>query len=190
MIFLELFLTFFKIGIFTFGGGYAMIPLIQEEVVGRGWLPLEELVNFIAVSESTPGPFAINIATYVGSSQAGVLGAVCSTLGVVTPSFIVILVIALLYEKLNAQRIMSYPLTGLRPAVIGLIGAAALSIGYKVFFPDGFAFSSLIGISFIASVLIFAFALFALLKKKSPIAVIGVCAALGIAAGYIGELVA
>ena len=72
MIYLELFLTFFKIGLFTFGGGYAMLPLIQEEVTSRGWMELQQLIDFIAVSESTPGPFAVNIATYVGAELAGV----------------------------------------------------------------------------------------------------------------------
>ena len=99
MIFLELFWTFFKIGAFTFGGGYAMLPLIQESVSAKGWLAMEELVDFVAVSESTPGPFAINIATYVGMETGGVFGAVCATLGVVMPSFIVILIVARFYQK-------------------------------------------------------------------------------------------
>ena len=101
MIFFELFITFFKIGLFTFGGGYAMLPLIQEEVTTRNWIPLEDLINFIAVSESTPGPFAINMATYVGSEVGGVYGVMgsifgsfCATLGVVLPSFIIILIIS------------------------------------------------------------------------------------------------
>ena len=94
MIYLTLFWTFFKIGLFTFGGGYAMLPLIQQYVLGFNWLSEEELVNFVAVSESTPGPFAINIATYVGSSQAGVLGALCPTFCVVLPAFVIILIVA------------------------------------------------------------------------------------------------
>ena len=106
MIFLELFLTFFKIGLFTFGGGYAMLPLIQSEVITKGWMQPEEIINFIAVSESTPGPFAINCATYVGSQMgsrlggfeneifAAILGGALATLGVVLPSFIIILIVA------------------------------------------------------------------------------------------------
>ena len=78
MIYLELFLTFLMIGAFTFGGGYAMLPLIQEEVAAKGWVEIEALVDFVAVSESTPGPFAINMATYVGSEVGGVFGAVCA----------------------------------------------------------------------------------------------------------------
>ena len=82
MIFLELLWTFFKIGAFTFGGGYAMLPLIQAEVLKKGWVTESEIVDFIAVSESTPGPFAINMATYVGTERGGLLGAFCATLGV------------------------------------------------------------------------------------------------------------
>lgn len=90
MIYLELFFTFFKIGLFTFGGGYAMIPMIQQSVVAKGWLTVDEVMSFVGIAESTPGPFAINIATFVGMSQSGILGAVCTTLGVVMPSFIII----------------------------------------------------------------------------------------------------
>ena len=89
MIYLELFLTFLKIGAFTFGGGYAMLPLIQSEVASHSWLNQEELVNFIAVSESTPGPFAVNISTYVGTTVGGLPGSFCATLGVVFPSFVI-----------------------------------------------------------------------------------------------------
>ena len=88
MIYLTLFLTFLKVGAFTFGGGYAMLPLIQDEVASHGWMEMEQLVNFIAVSESTPGPFAVNISTYIGSQLGGLFGAFCATLGVVTPSFL------------------------------------------------------------------------------------------------------
>lgn len=94
MIFLELFLTFFKIGAFTFGGGYAMLPLIQSEVISNGWLDKEAILDFVAVAESTPGPFAINIATYIGSEMGGLFGAFCATLGVVLPSFVIILIVA------------------------------------------------------------------------------------------------
>ena len=112
MIFLKLFLTFFKIGLFTFGGGYAMLPLIQEEVLSNGWMELSSLIDFIAVSESTPGPFAINIATYVGSqmgSDFGVIGSIfgsfCATLGVVLPSFIIILIVAKIAGTISISQI-------------------------------------------------------------------------------------
>ena len=94
MIYLNLFLTFFKIGAFTFGGGYAMLPLMQQEVLANSWMREEELLNFIAVAESTPGPVAINMATYIGIETAGLLGAAISTFGVVLPSFLVILLVA------------------------------------------------------------------------------------------------
>ena len=100
MIYLKLFLTFLKIGAFTFGGGYAMIPLIRDECLKSGWLTEDELLNFIAISESTPGPIAINMATFVGSSQAGFWGSFLATLGVVLPSFVIILLIASLVKNL------------------------------------------------------------------------------------------
>ena len=94
MIFLQLFWTFFKIGLFTIGGGHAMIPLIMEEIVANGWLAQEVLLDFIAISESTPGPFAVNIATYVGQQMAGVGVAIVCKLGVLLPSLIIIIAIA------------------------------------------------------------------------------------------------
>ena len=137
MILIELFLTFLKIGAFTFGGGYAMLPLIQSEVERHGWLTQAEVVDFIAVSESTPGPLAINMATFVGIRTGGIIGAVCATLGVVLPSFVIILITAKFYEKFRKSRAVDGVMYGLRPAVIGLIGAALLSVGMTVFFPNG-----------------------------------------------------
>ena len=99
MILLELFLTFFEIGALTFGGGYAMIPFVREQVLAHGWLTEEELLNMIAVSESTPGPIAVNMATFVGSEQAGILGSAAATLGVVLPSFLIILIISVLLKN-------------------------------------------------------------------------------------------
>ena len=94
MIILTLFLTFFEIGLFTFGGGYAMISLVREKVLEFGWMSEDELLNMLAVSESTPGPIAVNMATFVGSTQGGILGSIAATLGVVLPSFIIILIIS------------------------------------------------------------------------------------------------
>ena len=128
MIFAELFFTFFKIGLFTVGGGYAMLPLIRTEVLGKGWLTAEEIVNFIAVSESTPGPFAVNIATYIGSVRGGAAGAACATLGVVLPSFLIILAIARCYKKFKSSKIVAGLMSGLKPAVIGLIAAAVFGL--------------------------------------------------------------
>lgn len=196
MIFLELFLTFFKIGAFTFGGGYAMLPLIQSEALDNGWLTMEELIDFIAVSESTPGPFAINMATFVGTQMGkeflgiggGILGAICATLGVVMPSFIVILCVAKFYQKFKENKIVAGCLGGLKPAAIGLICAAVLSIGKTVFFPDVVALSVVASYTFIFSALLFAVMLFLSLKKKmNPILIIIISAVAGIGAGYLGE---
>ncbi|MBR2651064.1 MAG: chromate transporter, partial [Clostridia bacterium] len=100
MIYLMLFLTFLKIGAASFGGGFGMISLIREDCLANGWLTEEELLNFIAVAESTPGPIAVNMATFVGSSQGGILGAFLATLGVVLPSFVIILLIAAVFNGL------------------------------------------------------------------------------------------
>ena len=94
---IKLFITFFKIGLFTFGGGYAMLPMIQEQVQTNGWITSRELVDFIAVSESTPGPFAINISTYIGMEKAGIPGALCATVGVALPSFLIIIFLAKIF---------------------------------------------------------------------------------------------
>ncbi len=183
MIYLKLFLTFFKIGAFTFGGGYAMLPLIQAEVIANNWVAHEEFVNFIAVSESTPGPFAINMATYVGTELGGLFGAMCATLGVVLPSFIIILAVAKFYEKFKNSKIVKGCMSGLKPAVIGLIGAAAVSIAKTVFFPEGISFD--VTPQFYVSLAIFAVMLVLALKKVHPIIIICISAAVGILAGYL-----
>lgn len=128
MIYLQLFLNFLKIGAVSFGGGYGMISLIRETVLGYGWLTEGELLNFIAVSESTPGPVAVNMATFVGASEAGVLGAFLATLGIVLPSFIVILVIAAVLKSVLKYAGVQAALGGIRPAIIGLILAAFLTM--------------------------------------------------------------
>lgn len=123
MIYLKLFLTFLKVGAVSFGGGYGMISLIRETVLSYGWLTEEELLNFIAVSESTPGPIAVNIATFVGSSQAGILGAFFATLGIVLPSFVIILLVAAFVKNLVKYAGVKATLGGIRPAIIGMIFA-------------------------------------------------------------------
>ena len=187
MIYLTLFLTFFKIGAFTFGGGYAMLPMIQAEVFSHGWMTEEQLINFVAVSESTPGPFAINISTYVGTETGGFLGAVCSTLGVVMPSLIVILIVARCYLAFRKNKIVAGCMTGLKAAVPGLIGAAMLSIAVSVFFPGGFSLSAFTDLAFLVSTVIFGLMVFLEFKKLHPILIIALSAALGIASGYLLE---
>ncbi|MDE6967055.1 MAG: chromate transporter [Clostridia bacterium] len=127
-IYLELFLNFLKIGVVSFGGGYGMIPLIQETVVSHNWLTETEILNFIAVSESTPGPIAINMATFIGSSQAGFLGALLATLGIVIPSFVIILIIAALAKNLMKLAGVKATLNGIRPAIIGLISGTFITM--------------------------------------------------------------
>ena len=173
MIFLELFLTFFKIGAFTFGGGYAMLPLVQEAVLQNGWLGLEEVINFIAVSESTPGPFAINMATYVGNQMGGVFGAFCSTLGVVLPSFIIILIVAKCFDKFKNSHSVKGIMSGLKPAVVGLIASAVLSIGKTVF----------VSSAVYGAIAIFLVSLVMAFKKVHPIIIILITAVLGIIFG-------
>ncbi len=185
MIYLQLFLTFLKIGAFTFGGGYAMLPLIQQNVLKLGWATEQELINFVAVAESTPGPFAINMATYIGSETGGIFGSFCATLGVVLPSFIIILVIARAYLAFKENKYVAGCMNGLRPAVVGLIGTAVISIGKTVFFPEGFALKVLWSPEFLVSAAIFILMLFLQKKKLSPIVIIGLSALLGIVTGYI-----
>ena len=130
---LDLFLTFFKIGAVSFGGGYAMIPLVTEEALRFGFSN-DAIINFIAVAESTPGPIAINMATFIGSSKAGFLGALLSTLGVVLPSFIIILLVATIITGLLKFAGVKAFLNGLRPIVIGLIIGTAITLFISVIF--------------------------------------------------------
>lgn len=184
MIYLELFLTFFKIGLFTIGGGYAMLPFIQEEVVRHGWLELSQLVDFIAVSESTPGPFAVNISTYVGTEEAGLLGAMCAILGSILPSFIIILLVARWYEKFKKNKIVSGCMTGLKPAVIGLIASAVVSVGVTVFFPNGVSTEVFGHIETYISIAIFALTSVLAFKKVHPVLIVCLSAVIGIVTGF------
>ncbi len=184
MIYLQLFLTFLEIGAVSFGGGYGMISLIRELVVANGWLTEAELMNFIAVSESTPGPIAINMATFVGSSQGGVLGAICATLGVVLPAFIIILVISVLVRNLMKLPAVQGILSGIRPSVVGLILATASILFLSTFFGfsksgDGVSFNP-IGLAIFAVIVIIATVYKKIRKKKiSPILLIVISAVLG-----------
>ena len=187
MIFWNLFWTFFKIGAFTFGGGLAMLRIAQEQVVSHGWLQESQIVDFVALSESTPGPFAINMATYVGASKEGILGAACATLGVALPSFIVILIVAHFYKQFQNSHIVKGVMTGLKPTAIGLIASAVISMAITVFLPAGFTLSVFKSTEFYISAAIFLISLFLVFSKKikiPPVLVIVISAGLGIAAGY------
>ncbi len=126
---LKIFWTFFKIGLFTFGGGYAMIAVVEREIVERKkWIPQDEFLDLIAIAESTPGPLAINSATYVGYKVCGVLGSIFATLGVVLPSFIIIFVISLFFEAFLAFEYVGYAFRGIQACVAFLI----VSAGFKM----------------------------------------------------------
>ncbi|HZK33734.1 MAG TPA: chromate transporter [Bacillota bacterium] len=163
MILLELFLTFAKIGLFTIGGGYAMIPLIQEEIVERSWMTLEGVIDIIAISEMTPGPFAINAATFIGIQQHGLLGAVFATTGVVAPTFIIVLLVARYFTKFKDHPLVQGLLKGIRPAVIGLIATATFTIIKSVF---SISPTSIITIANIKSIIILGLVLLGIYKLK------------------------
>ena len=134
---LSLFFTFARIGAFAFGGGYAMIPMIQEQVVGNGWITEKALTDFIAISEATPGPFAINISTFVGNSVGGVFGAICATVGVILPSLIIIIIVAMIMKKFINNKFVKGALAGVKPIVLALILSTALLLLVKVIFFNG-----------------------------------------------------
>ena len=130
MIYLDLFLGFLKVGLFAFGGAYGAIPLIRDVVLSYGWLSDEALSYMIAVSESTPGPIMVNLATYVGSTEAGFLGALVATLAVVLPSFIIILLITALLKNAFKNKYIQSVLRGLKPCIIGIV----LAMGVYIYF--------------------------------------------------------
>ncbi len=131
MIYLELFVGFLKVGCFSFGGAYGAIPLICDVVKSYGWLSDESLTHMIAISESTPGPIMVNLATYIGSEQGGILGALVATLAVVLPSFIIILLIIALLKNVLKNRYVQAVLQGLKPCVIGIVLAVGVYMVLK-----------------------------------------------------------
>ena len=184
--YLSLFLTFFKIGAVSFGGGYGMISLVKEEVFAHGWLAAEsDFLNLIAVSESTPGPLAVNMATFIGSAQGGVAGALCATLGVVLPSFIIILIIAAVLKNFLKLAGVQAFLGGVKPAVAGLIAATGITMtvsgitGFEKL-GDGVSFDYKALIIFAVTALIAIVYKKALKKTFSPILLILISAGLGI----------
>ena len=134
MICLELFWAFFKIGLFTIGGGQAMIPMITTNIVDKGWLTIEEVMDFIAIAESTPGPFAVNIATYAGMETAGVGGAVCATLGVVLPSLVIMILVAKLLSSFMKKPAVGEVFSGVRAAVTGLLVSVLITLALSTLF--------------------------------------------------------
>ena len=134
MIYLQLFLTFLKVGTFAFGGGYAMLSLIGDSVLKYGWMTEEELLNFVGVETVIPGPIAVNMATYIGYEQGGFLGALLATIGVVLPSFIIILIVAACIKNLLKYPPVKTFIASMRPALGGLIVSVAVTMALTVFF--------------------------------------------------------
>ena len=184
-IYLELFLVFLKIGAVSFGGGYGMISFIQQEVVSRGWLDYDTLWNYIAIAESTPGPIAVNIATFIGSNQAGFLGSLLATLGIVLPAFCIIPIIATVFKNFAKNKYVKAAFEGITPVIWGLIISTGLLLvvqclyaNYKNFEVAGtFNWHALIIFAIVGVTMI----VYRLIKKKSmsPIATILVSAVAG-----------
>ncbi|MBP3880390.1 MAG: chromate transporter [Lachnospiraceae bacterium] len=138
MVFLQLFFAFLQIGAFSFGGGYAAMPLIKAQVIDTyNWMTIEDFTDLVTIAEMTPGPIAINAATFVGNQVAGIPGAVVATIGVILPSCILVTGLAFLYAKYRSLRLMQGVLRSLRPAVVAMIFAAGLSILIPTIFTDG-----------------------------------------------------
>ena len=176
MIYFNLFASFFKIGLFSFGGGYAMLPLIQKEIEYHNWLTAQQFVDIIAVAESTPGPVAINAATFIGFKTGGFFGSLVSTIGVCLPAFILVVIITKIAEKHKEHPIMKGVLKGVRPVVISLISLAAIFVGRTVLIsPAGY-----LGIDWI-SVAIALVGFFAMIRFKiHPVILVVLSAFIGI----------
>ena len=134
MIYWQLFFTFLKVGAFAFGGGYAMLSLIGDSVLKYGWMTEEELLNFVGVETVIPGPIAVNMATYIGYEEGGFLGALLATVGVVLPSFLIILIVAALIKNLLKYPPVKAFISSMRPALGGLILSVAVTMAFTVFF--------------------------------------------------------
>ena len=189
---LNLFFTFFKIGLFTFGGGYSMIPLISEEATKLG-ISMDELTNFIAISESTPGPFAINIATFIGYTNYGMLGSILATLGVVLPSFIIMLVLAMIVNKIRDSKFFKTFMRVTIPVVSGLILSSLTKITLQNLFNissfntivSDFKFNVITCIAFVILLIITITYFFVKKKKLSPFIVIASSLVIGVIANII-----
>lgn len=191
MIYLTLFLEFFKIGLFTFGGGYAMIPLVEETVLQHAWLTQAEFYNFIGVCESTPGPIAINMATYVGAIQGGPFGSILATLGVVLPSFLIILLIASVMKTFTETRGFRGFMRGVQPVISALILSTGLLLLVKAI---GYVSLTVFAVNWIALVIlalltgVYWLCLKAFKKKLTAIQLILLSAVLGIAVSWLFEV--
>lgn len=188
MIYIKLFLSFLQVGLFSIGGGYAAMPFIQSQVVDKnGWLTMSEFTDLITIAEMTPGPIAINSATFVGTRIAGVPGAIVASIGFLVPSLIIVTLFSFVYYKYKTMKGLQTVLGTLRPAVVALIASAGLSILLLVIFGGGeYALSS---VSIIGCIL-FAVAFFVLRKfKLNPIIVMLLCGAVNLVVYLISNAV-
>ncbi len=177
-IYLDLFFSFFKIGLFTIGGGMAIIPLIANLTISKGWIERSMLYDFIAVAESTPGAFAVNVATYVGYHMGGILGAFIAVLAIALPSFIIILIIFKVSTKLFDNPIVNSAFSSLKAGVVGLIGSAMVVIAYNSFYSD--TMTGVLAINWAGIVLtVLIFVLYKKFNKIPPIALIVIAGVLG-----------
>ena len=192
MIYLQLFLEFFKIGLFCFGGAFGMIPLIEETVVKHGWLTEGEFYNLIGVCESTPGPIAVNMATYVGSVMGGLLGSIVATLGVVLPSFLIILLIASIMKNLTNHKYFKGFIRGVKPVIVALILSTGSMLLIKAIGYTGLEEFRVDWVPVVILVLLAAiyFAVTYIGKKKlSSVKLILLAAGLGVAVSVVFEAV-
>ena len=186
MVLLDLFLTFFIIGAVSFGGGYGMIPLIRSLVVEKGWLTLEGVSNIIAISETTPGPIAVNMATYIGSTVGGFFGSLLATLGVILPAFIIMLIIVKILKNFKDNRYVQAFLNGVKPIVIALVLSVGVMMMIKCFYTNFGSFNTTPIFDFVSLGLMAGLIVLKLVYKKflnknlSPIMMIVFSAAMGI----------
>ena len=192
MIYWQLFYEFFLIGLFTFGGGYAMIPLIKDAVLKHGWLTETAFYDFIGVCESTPGPVAVNMATYIGSTTSGILGSVVATFAVILPSFIIIVLIAALLKNIINNKYIIRALEGIKAVVLGLIISTGLillitCLGYQSLENFNFNYLSLLCLGIL---LIIYFGFYFWKKKKiSTIVLILISIVIGIGVCSIANII-
>lgn len=187
MIFLSLFLSFFRIGVFSFGGGLAMLPLIFQTVKEFGYMSAEEFSNLVALSQITPGPVAVNAATFIGFSFGGFGGALCATFGVALPSFLLIIMVIKFLDKFNDNKAIDAAFKGIRPATVGLIASASLFVGQTALVKDvvsdiaNSSVGSLVSSLDVIPCLIFAVSFILVSKFKiSPVKIILLTAAVGV----------
>lgn len=193
MIYLKLLITFFKIGLFSFGGGYAMIPLMQKEIEINNWLTASEFADIIAISEMTPGPIAVNSATYIGYKTAGIAGGAAATIGVAAPSLVLVLILCKFFFKFKQHPLNEKIFYGIRPVIAGLIATAAIFVSQTALFNEKLSvetlrkiFASPLNVINVKSIVILALTLVAIKKfKMHPILCIIFSGFLGVFLFYI-----